>query len=141
MQIIFDSKEKTILKLEKGEEFMDAMVSIAKERDMSFGFSMIGGSNFVTLSYFDTEEGKYLTKDFSYTRPNIEILSCNGTVAWYKGEPIVHAHGVFSTFDYNCFGGHVIKINISITGEVIINWLPEKLKREDAGGELRLLCK
>jgi predicted DNA-binding protein with PD1-like motif len=137
MKIILDSKEKTILKLEKGEELIESLVSISSQRDMSSDFSLIGGCSYVELAYYDMDQKKYLTKVFE--NKNIEVLPCRGNIAWFESRPIVHVHGVFSGPDYNCFGGHIMKLIISITGEVIINWLPEKIERQEVGGCLKLL--
>jgi len=138
MQIIFDSKEKAILRLEKGEECLSVLKKLAEERDLSFSFSMIGGCSQVELGYYGLIDKKYSTKEFS--ADNIEILSIQGNVAWLEGKPIVHAHGVFSNENYETFGGHVTKLIISATGEVIIDWLPEKLiKKYDENTGLKLL--
>ena len=127
MKIIFDSKDKTVLTTDKGEEFFTVMNAFAKERDMSFTFSVIGGCNLVELAYYDLDVKKYLTKEFS--DKNIEIVTMTGNVAWYEGDPLIHTHGIFSDRNYACYGGHVMKLVISATGEVVINWLTEKLTR------------
>lgn len=128
MKIIFDSKEKTVLAVEKGEEFFEVMNKFAKERNKSFTFSAIGGCDMVELAYYSLEEKKYLTKEFSDT--NIEIVTMTGNVAWYEGEPLIHTHGVFGGREYNTYGGHIMKLHISATAEVMINWLSEKMERK-----------
>ena len=128
MQIIFDSPNKSILKIEKDEECLSILKSLAKERDVSFHFFIIGACSLVELSFYDLKTKKYSNKEFG--NENIEILSVNGNVAWDENEPIVHVHGIFSHENYECFGGHVVKLIISVTGEVIIHWLPSKLGRK-----------
>ncbi len=140
MQIIFDSKEKSVLRIDKGEECLGVLKSLAKERDTSFTFSMIGACSFVELGFYEPEKKKYFSKEFSAS--SIEILSMNGNVAWFENEPLIHAHGVFSNEEYETFGGHVAKIIISLTGETVIDWLPEKiLKKYDEKTGLKLLSK
>jgi len=143
MKIIFDSKEKTVLAVEKGEEFLSTITTLAKERDASFTFSMIGGASSVDLAFFDMGKKDYVTKTFlPGFSENIEIVTVTGNVAWFEGEPIVHAHGIFSNEEYKTFGGHIMKLPISITAETFINWLPEKLNRKfDEGLCLKLLTK
>lgn len=138
MQIIFDSKEKSVLKIEKGENCLEVLKSLAKEKDASFHFSIIGACSHVELSYYDLKTKKYFAKEFR--ADTIEILSVIGNVAWCEGEPVMHAHGVFSNENYECFGGHIAKLIISATGETIINWLPEKInKKYDEKTGLKLL--
>jgi len=139
MQIILDLQDKSILKIEKGEECLDVLESLAKEKDRSFSFSIIGACSFIGLSYYDLKTKKYFTKEFN--ADSFEILSLSGNVAWCEGEPVVHAHGVFSGENYECFGGHVSKLVISITGEAVIDWLPQKInKKYDPVTGLKFLC-
>ncbi len=131
MKVIFDSKDKSVVVVGKGEEFISAITKFAKERDVSFTFSMIGGASSVDIAFFDMNEKKYVTKTFSpgFSK-NIEIVTVTGNVAWYEGEPMVHAHGIFSNEEYQSFNGHIMKITISITAETMINWLPTKIERQ-----------
>ena len=140
MQIILESQNKSVIKIEKGEDCLEILKSLAKERDKSFLFSIIGACSLVELSYYDLKNRKYFSKEF--TEENMEILNVNGNVAWSEDEPIVHAHGVFSNENYETFGGHVVKLVISLTGETIIDWLPEKIiKKYDEKTSLKLLSK
>ncbi len=128
MKIIYDSKEKSVITVEKGEEFFTTMNAFAKERDTSFTFSVIGGCDFVDIAYYDLDAKKYITKEF--IDRNTEIITMTGNVAWYEGEPLIHTHGVFGNREYQCFGGHVMKLMISATAEVAISWLDKKLQKE-----------
>lgn len=128
MQIILDSENKSVLKIEKDENCLDILKSLAEKRNLSFYFSMIGACSLVELSFYDLKTKKYLTKEFR--AESIEILSLSGNTAWSENEPMVHAHGIFSNEKYETFGGHVAKLIISLTGEVIIDWLPLKMARK-----------
>ena len=140
MQIILESQNKSVIKIEKGEDCLEILKSLAKERDKSFLFSIIGACSLVELSYYDLKNRKYFSKEF--TEENMEILNVNGNVAWSEDEPIVHAHGVFSNENYETFGGHVVKLVISLTGEKIIYLLPQKIiKKYDEETGLKLLSK
>ncbi len=141
MKIIFDSKEKTVVKFDKGDECLPLLLQLASGRDTSLCFSMIGGCSLVEVAFFDINEKKYVSKEFvpGFSN-NIEVLSMTGNIAYFEGKPVVHAHGVFSDEEYKTFGGHINKIVISITGEVIIDWLSQKIEREyDAEFCLKLL--
>lgn len=139
MQIIFDSQNKSVVRIDKGEKCLEVLKSLAKKKNFSFSFSLIGACREVELSYFDVATKTYFKKVFN--TGNIEMVSVNGNVAWSENEPIVHMHGVFSNENYECFGGHVVRLIISITGEAVIDWLPKKImKKLDPETGLRLLC-
>ena len=128
MQIIFESQNKSILRIEKGEDCLEVLKILAKKKDLSFHFSMIGACSLVQLGFYDLKTKEYSFKEFN--NENFEILSMIGNVAWSENEPIVHAHGIFSKENYECFGGHVANVVISVTGEVVIDWLPQKISRK-----------
>lgn len=139
MQIILDTPNKSVIRLETGEECLGALKVLALEKNASFNFSVIGAAATVELGYYHLEEQRYFSREFGSS--HIEVISVVGNVAWDEAEPIVHAHGVFSNEKYECFGGHVMKIIISATGEVAIDWLPEKInKKHDPKTGLKLLC-
>ena len=138
MQIILDTKIKSIIRIDRGEDCLEVLKSIALDKEVSFYFSIIGACAMVELGYFAPKTKKYFNKEFN--ADSIEILSVNGTVAWLEGQPIIHAHGVFSNENYETFGGHVVKLIISLTGETSIDWLPEKIiKKYDDETGLNLL--
>jgi len=138
MQIIFDSQNKSILRIDKGEECLGILQSLAEEKNLSFTFSIIGACSLVELGFFAPKTKEYFSKEFN--ADSIEIVSLNGTVAYFEGKPVVHAHGVFSNENYETFGGHIVKLIISLTGETVIDWLPEKIiKKYDDETGLKLL--
>ena len=138
MKAIYDSQNKSILRIEKGEDCLSVLKSLAEKRNLSFNFSMIGACSLVELGYFNPKTKKYFTKEF--TADSIEVLSFSGNVAWFENEPLVHAHGIFSGENYECFGRHVAKLIISLTGEMIIDWLTIKIiKKYDEETGLKLL--
>lgn len=139
MRIAFDSEKKTIVQFERGDEPVSLLAKLAGERGVSCHFSMIGGCTEVELAYYDIE-----TKDYSskiHSANNIEVINVTGTVGWYEGAPMTHAHGVFSGPDHAAYGGHVNHFFISATAETIVEWLPEKLMKEtDERSGLKLFC-
>jgi predicted DNA-binding protein with PD1-like motif len=138
MKIILDTKEKSVIRMDTGEECLEVLTAFAKEKDMSFNFSIIGAASTTTLGYYDLAQKKYFNKEFS--PDHLEVLSVTGNVSWYEGTPVVHAHGTFSDENYNAIGGHVNKLVILLTGEATIDWLPEKIiKKDDAETGLKLL--
>ena len=139
MKTIFDSEKKSVISFEKGEEGIAMLGELAEKRGTSFHFSMIGGCSSVDLAFYDMKKKEYEIKN--HAAENIEIVTITGNVAWYDGKPLVHAHGVFSNEQYECFGGHIMKLVFSAIGETVIDWLPVKMERElQAESGLKVLC-
>jgi predicted DNA-binding protein with PD1-like motif len=139
MKIIFDSKTKSIVQFEKGDEPIALLTALAEERDLSFFFSMIGGCTEVELAYYDIDTKAYASK--THSARNIEVITITGNVAWVEGKAWVHAHGVFGNDNHECFGGHINRLTISATGETSIDWIPKRLeKRVDTVSGLKLFC-
>lgn len=138
MKVVFDSKIKSIVRFDKDDELIECLAELAASRDASFTFSMIGGAASIELGFYQEDTKNYTAKNFS--AKNIEILNITGNVAWFEGKPLPHAHGLFSGEDYVSFGGHILKLVFSLTGETVIEWLPEKLKKEVGSNGLKLLC-
>src|ERR1700752_2518475 len=111
MKLIFDSKEKSIVLFEKGDEPMSLIEELSEKRGVSSHFSMIGGCSDVELAYYDIDKKEYSSK--THSARNIEVITITGNVAWFEGKAWVHAHGVFGDDDHNCFGGHINKLTIS----------------------------
>ena len=138
MQIILDSQTKSVIKIEHGEDCISVLKNLAKERDRSFTFNIIGACSLVELSYYDLDKKEYFNKVFD--QKNIEIVSVLGNIAWNTEDIMLHAHGVFSDESYQTFGGHINQLIISATGETFIDWLPEKINKEyDKDVGLKLL--
>ena len=139
MKIIFDSETRSVVLFEKGDEPIALLAALAGERDRSFTFSMIGGCSEVKLGYYEIAKQDYLVETF--TSQNFELITVTGNVAWYEGKPMVHAHGVFGKEEYKTFGGHIMSMIISATGETVIEWLPVKLEKKiDSASGLKLFC-
>jgi len=64
------------------------------------------GMGFVsmTFGYYDFKKKKFNPKEFK----DMELASMNGTIAWQKGKPSIHAHGVVTDENFNAFGGHIL---------------------------------
>ncbi len=117
---------------------MEKLNAYAKEHESpSAWLAGLGGAGSATLSFYDFNTKTYVDKTFDSP---MEILGLQGNLAWVDGEPVWHVHGVFAGADYNVVGGHVQKLEISLTGEIHITPLETPLTRryDDVTG-LKLL--
>lgn len=118
--------EVLVVKLEKGEDLLEALSSIVKKENIKAGFfTGIGALNKVKMGIF--VEGKY---EEITIEDELEIVSLLGNVSLKDGKPFVHAHITVSRRDGTAFGGHLLPGSIiSVTCEIFLVKLKESLER------------
>lgn len=96
--------------------------TILKELEIFATAEKIPSANFtgmgfvsMTFGFFDFKKKKFNPKEFK----DMELASLNGTIAWQKGKPSIHAHGIVTDENFNAFGGHVLDGTVG-TGSVEI---------------------
>jgi len=115
------------LRLEKGEEVIGTLTEFSRKHDIqAAAISGIGALREVKLSYFDREQKRYLDKTFYEI---YELLSLNGNIGRFEGQPVVHAHCVIGTAEYRVYGGHLFSGIVAVTGEIHIQVFPQLLER------------
>ncbi len=120
---------KYIIRLEKAEEILKTLTAFCEKNNIKAGFiSGIGGTDNVSLKYYDLKEKKYLSKTFE--GKNFEILSMQGNISLVDNKPFLHIHMTCGDSDYSVFGGHCESAIISITGEIVIEVLDTVLTRK-----------
>ena len=106
------------LRLEKGEELLDALSSLCKKENIQAGMvSGIGATNDVTVGLFDTEKKTFLSN--TYTQ-NLEITSILGNISRKNGEPYFHLHITVADGSNRVLGGHLSRCMISLTAEITV---------------------
>ena len=127
MKLLYVDQSKAIVRCNKGDDVMEVLARFAQEHNVqSAGFFGVGACGSLTLSFYDLEQKEYIDKDFN---EDLEIVSFSGNIAWLKEKPLIHGHGVFSDRAYQTVGGHVKKMIISATCELVIAQFPHKLER------------
>jgi len=109
------------LKLEKGDDILESIISYCKDNAVSSGAVLgIGAVSNPSLGYFDLEKKIYLQNDYDF---NAEILNCSGNIAKNAetGDYMAHLHMLVGDQKGNTFGGHLLPGNkITVTGEFVI---------------------
>jgi uncharacterized protein len=129
-----------IVRLEKGEEILSSLTKFCEENKIYSGsISGIGGTDDVTLKYYDLVKKVYIPKRFA-EGINYEIITLNGNISRLEDKPFVHMHITLGDQNYNVFGGHLGSANISITAEIYINVVEGMIDRKlDEGFQLNFL--
>jgi hypothetical protein len=118
-----------IIRLEKGEEIIDALTRFCSDNGIKSGsIAGVGGTDDVLLKYYDIQKKDYFSK--KYSGKNFEIISLNGNISLVKGKPFVHIHTVLGDADYNAFGGHLGSAVIAITCEITITMADGTISRK-----------
>ena len=124
--------------MDKGDDAPAELVRFAVEnRVTGAGLTAVGACREATLGYFDPETARYL--DIPVTTQS-EVLSLVGDIALNGSEPALHAHTVLGHRDGSTTGGHVQRMVVWPTLEVVVTETPPHLhKRVDEETGLALM--
>lgn len=127
MKIVLQEKDRYFLRFETGDEVISMLADFcSKEAITAAYFTVIGACSEVTLSYYDLENKKYEDHEF---KTDMEITSVTGNVGRLNNAVAIHAHGVFSGADMVGKSGHIKKLVISATGEIMLQKFEGKIER------------
>ncbi|MHA1626767.1 MAG: PPC domain-containing DNA-binding protein [Candidatus Asgardarchaeia archaeon] len=129
----------TIARLERGEDILDSLSELSREKDIhSAFFTLIGALSQARFGYF--EGGIYKTIE---VKENVEIVSCMGNVTKKGSESFIHAHIAVACEDGSVYGGHLMKgCIVDPTAEVfIVKVRPSVIRKVDPYSNLYLIDK
>lgn len=122
------NKDKLFLRIDKGEEIIECIKKVAeKENIKSASISGIGATDNFEVGIFNLESKNY--NKFSFD-DNHEINSLCGNITSFENKPYIHLHITCVNKECKFVGGHLLKANISITSEIVINILDIELNRK-----------
>lgn len=139
-KLINDDNAKTFaVVLESGDEVMENLLKVAKEKQLAASqLTAIGAFSNVTLGYFDWHK-----KDYKkiLVDEQVELLSFIGDISLDdEGAPKVHAHVVLGRSDGSTMGGHLLEARVRPTMEIIVTEASKHLLRKyDAESKLALI--
>lgn len=127
MKIVLKEDNKYLFRFDCGEEVIGALGNFCQTKGIKAGhFSAIGAAKEVVLSSFDIVKKEYHDK---VLRGEIEIAGIMGNVSVLQSKVIIHTHGVFSDKKFHSFAGHVKKLVVSVTCEMVLERLKGKVER------------
>lgn len=136
----FTRDDSYILVLEKGELLHECLRDFMLDMGIVTAWVQgIGAAIELEVGYYDLELQTYRWKQFNGP---YEITSLHGNVVRdTDAMPQLHLHGTFSDTECNAVGGHVNKLVVGGTCELLIKDLkiPVTRSKDDATG-LNLLC-
>ena len=127
MKIINKQKDFYFLRFDLGEEAIGGIKEFCrKQKIKSAYFSVIGAVSEVLLSFYNLKTKKYEDK---LVKKELEITTATGNITHLRQEIIIHCHGNFSDNKMTVVGGHVKKMVVSGTCEVVFSVMDKKIMR------------
>ena len=126
-----------LLRLVTGEELVAQLIEFFIEQELQAAtFTAIGATTEITLGFYSLGKKEYHWKEFS---GEFEIMGGVGNISTFEGKPVVHMHTSISDEEMKAFGGHVKRLVVGATCEVVLQVYAEQLVREaDAAVGLNL---
>lgn len=128
MKKLHSSAGRDLLVFEKGEEVISLLLKYCREENIkSAWFEAFGAGSFIEYSYYDFQVKKYVKKKLG---EDFEINNITGNIAYLKNKLVTHCHISISDSKFRGSGGHVFKLIISGTLELLLTRFEAKLERE-----------
>jgi predicted DNA-binding protein with PD1-like motif len=109
------------------EDVLSLLTKYCQETSITAGsFSALGAAKEVIIAYYNLDKKQY---EDHMVHENVEILNLTGNISLMENKYIIHCHGVFGRKDCSTIGGHVKKLIVSATCEIILTKLEGTLER------------
>jgi len=108
----------------KGDEVVSGLTEFAQKFNVKSGhYQGIGDALHVEVGWFDYHRKEFLVIPLD----TVEVTSFTGDIAWYNKKPVAHTHMTASLKDGSVKGGHLLKLIVGPTVEVIVTVEPTPL--------------
>lgn len=138
MKVVYNDKNLHVIRLDKDDELITCLTDHVRKNSLTGGYiNAIGSAKELILSYYNLDQKSF---EDHLLQENLEIVSLNGNISMLNSDHLIHLHGTLSKKDLSVIGGHIKKLIISATCEVILYPIPTKLQRvKDDNTGLNLL--
>ena len=128
MKKILQENNTFVLRCDNGEDVIRALHDFCLEEGVTAAhFSGIGSAKAVTVSYYNIPQKQYEDHEIE---EYLEVVNLTGTVATGDNNMvIIHAHGAFAGRDLQAGAGHVKRLIVSATVEIVLQAFEGELKR------------
>ncbi|MEM3608115.1 MAG: DNA-binding protein [Candidatus Bathyarchaeia archaeon] len=117
-----------VASLDHGADLLASIRRVAEENNVEAAvFWVIGAVKRAVIGYYDQDERRYVK--IPVDEP-LEITSCTGNIAQYKGEILIHAHITLADRDGRSLGGHLYEGTVIYAAELYLVELNLELERE-----------
>jgi predicted DNA-binding protein with PD1-like motif len=113
--------------MDKGDEAVTELTRFAREHGITAaGLTAVGACQEATLGWFDRDRRDY--RDIPVSE-QVEVLSFVGDIAVQDTQPAVHVHAGLGRRDGSTVGGHVQRLVVWPTLEVVVTETPAHLRK------------
>lgn len=117
-----------LVRLDRGEEVIEALTSFAARRKIGCGFLQgIGAVENAEIGYFDLARKRYRRRTIA---PVAEAVGLSGNISLLDGKPFIHAHIILAGPDQKVTGGHLFSAAVAITLEIYVRVIRGRLIRK-----------
>lgn len=140
METVLRDNSALVLRFDRGEDVLDELKRFCgREGIQAASFTALGAAQDVELAWYNITEKRYGTSTLTEL---LEIAHLTGNVSLDGDKVHLHAHGVFGSADGRTYAGHVNRVVVAATCELVLNIFTRPLRRqysEDIG--LKLLVR
>jgi hypothetical protein len=122
--------DRLIVTLDKGEEVMASLVELCEKEGINAAMlNGIGYTDEMRVRVFDNTKGEFVFRTLTEPR---EITALNGNIVLADNGIYPHLHIMAADLNMNVAGGHLISCKIAATAEIIIDVLPDAIRRGES---------
>jgi len=119
MRVVSAGRDQWMVRVDKGEEVVESLLRFAAEHDVRCAsVTGLGGVDEVRIAYLDVELKEYLPREIDGV---LELASLVGNLTREGEKPFLHAHVVVSDREFRCYGGHLLRARVAVTGEFAVH--------------------
>jgi len=127
VESILTDDEKVVVRFDQGEEVFSGLIQFAKDTGMDAAFvSGLGSAREVELGFYDVKKKEYQKTVFSEP---MEVLNIVGNVGLLDTEVTAHLHGSFGLSNYQMIGGHIHRLVVNTTVEIMLDTMGGEINR------------
>lgn len=109
----------SLIVLGKNDDLIAGLYKFAEENQIKgASFTAIGAVGCAALAFYDKDKKAYKV---IRVPKQTELVAFSGNIGRKEGKYVVHAHGVLSTEDGQCIGGHFLYASAWPTVEVMLS--------------------
>jgi hypothetical protein len=124
----FEIMKTYVIRLKKGDEVISEIIDFCDRHKIASGWlSGLGAASHAELAIYDLEKKEYFRKTISDT---LEIANLTGNISKLDSKTTIHCHATLALSNFNAVAGHVDKLIVAATCEIIIFEIEAKLERK-----------
>lgn len=128
MEVALRDNSALVLRFDRGEDVLDELKWFCgREGIQAAAFTALGAAQEVELAWFNLTARQYRTQTITEL---MEIASLTGNASLESEKVFLHVHGVFSDSEMRTYAGHVNRLVVAATCELMLMVFSKPLTRQ-----------